>query len=106
MSLQGHQSDRAQSAPFSAGGLSISNPRIQKLIESGPNRGTILLVLVGMIVGMVTAYGIIPTEFTGASPRHMSQQAIEQWVRMVAVGHSQDVHYDDNNALLVLAANP
>lgn len=106
MSLQGHQSDRAQSASLSAGGLRISNPRIQKLIESGPKRGTILLVLVGMMVGMITAYGIIPTEFTGASPRHMSREAIEQWVRMVAVGHSQDVHYDDSNALLFLEQIP
>ena len=106
MSLQGHQSDRAQAASPSAGGLSLSNPRIQKLVESGPKRSTVVLVLIGMIVGMVTAYVIIPTEFTGASPRHMSQQAIGQWVRMVAVGHSQDVHYDDNNALLFLQQIP
>ncbi len=111
MSLQGHKSDRAQAAPPSAGGkigsaLSSSNPRIQQLIESGPKRGTILLVLIGMVIGMVTAYVIIPTEFTGASPRHMSQQAIRQWVRMVAVGHSQDVHYDDSNALLFLQQIP
>ncbi len=106
MSLQGHQSDRAQTASPLTGGLSLSNPRIQKLVESGPKRGAVLLVLVGMIVGMVTAYFIIPTEFTGASPRHMSQQAIGQWVRMVAVGHSQDVHYDDSNALLFLQQIP
>lgn len=106
MSLLGHQSDRAQTASQPAGGLSLSNPRIQKLIESGPKRATILLVLIGMIFGMATAYVIIPTEFTGASPRHMSQQAIGQWVRMVAVGHSQDVHYDDSNALLFLQQIP
>ncbi|MCY4061842.1 MAG: hypothetical protein OXG53_05705 [Chloroflexi bacterium] len=106
MSLQGHQLDRAQTASQSALGLSLSNPRIQKLIESGPKRGTVLLVLIGMMVGMVTAYVVIPTEFTGASPRHMSQQAIRQWVRMVAVGRSQDVHYDDSNALLFLQQIP
>lgn len=106
MSLQGQQSDRAQTASPSVGAFSLANPRIQKLIESGPKRGTVLLVLLGMMVGLVTAYVIIPTEFTGASPRHMSQQAIGQWVRMVAVGHSQDVHYDDNNALLFLEQIP
>ena len=106
MSLQGHKSDHAQTAPPSTGALSVSNPRIQKLIESGPKRATILLVLLGMIIGMATAYVIIPTEFTGASPRHMSQQAIRQWVRMVAVGHSENVHYDDSNALLFLQQIP
>ena len=106
MSLQGHKSDRAQTATPAAGGLRLANPRIQKLIESGPNPATILLIVLGMIIGMVTAYVIIPTEFSGASPRHMSQPAIRQWVRMVAVGHSQDIHYDDNNALLFLQQIP
>ena len=111
MSLQAHKSDSAQSvAPSlggnSGGGLSSSNPRIQKLIQAGPRRSTVLLVLIGIVIGMIAAYVVIPTEFTGASPRHMSQQAIQQWVRMVAVGHSQDVHYDDGNALLVLQQIP
>ncbi|MYE26376.1 MAG: hypothetical protein F4X87_03990 [Chloroflexi bacterium] len=111
MSLQGHNSDIAQSAGQSIGansgaGIFFSNPRIQKLIEAGPRRSTVLLVVIGMVIGMIAAYVVIPTEFTGASPRHMSQQAIQQWVRMVAVGHSQDVHYDDGNALLVLQQIP
>ena len=106
MSLQGQKSDRAQRASLLTGGLSSSNPRIQGLIESGPKRGTVLLALFGMLIGMATAYVIIPTEFTGASPRHMSQQALRQWARMVAVGHSQDVHYDDSNALLLLQQIP
>lgn len=111
MSLQGHKSDSAQPAAQSMGaisgaGLYASNPRIQKLIEAGPRRTTVLLVLAGMVIGMIAAYVVIPTEFTGASPRHMSQQAIQQWVRMVAVGHSQDLRYDDGNALLVLQQIP
>ncbi len=111
MSLQGHHSDSARSAAQSTdgnsgAGLYASNPRIQRLIEAGPSRSTVLLVLTGMVIGLIAAYVVIPTEFTGASPRHMSQQAIQQWVRMVAVGHSQDVHYDDGNALLVLQQIP
>ena len=86
--------------------LSLSNPRIQNLVDSAPQRATIALLLTGMIIGLVVAYVIIPTEFTGASPRHMSQQAVEQWVRMVAVGHSQAISYDDGNALLVLQQIP
>ena len=121
MSLKGRKSNRAQSSgpPGAAGGEgggfpgrltgnggSPSNSRIQSLVASAPERTTLALILVGMVIGLITAYAIIPTEFTGASPRHMSQQAIQQWVRMVAVGHSEDVHYDDDNALLVLQQIP
>ena len=106
MSLQSQQPDGAKPASPFAGGLNSSNPRIQRLIAAGPKRATVLLVLVGMMIGMATAYVIIPTEFTGASPRRMSQQAVLQWARMVAVGHSQDVHYDDSNALLILRQIP
>lgn len=102
MSLQGHKPNRSQKSS----GFSVSNPQIQKLIEAGPNRATVLLVLFGMVIGMVAAYVVIPTEFTGASPRHMSQQAVQQWVRMVAVGHSQDIHYDAGNTLLFLQQIP
>ncbi len=65
-----------------------------------------MLILLGMVIGLVTAYLLIPTVFTGASPRHMSTQAIQQWVRMVAVGHSEDIHYDDDNTLIVLRQIP
>ena len=121
MSLQGHMSDRAQSSTAShsseADAGAMSNPlaekngdrpasRIQSLMASGPERMTVFLVILGMVLGLATAYVIIPTEFTGAAPRHMSQQAIEQWVRMVAVGHSEGIHYDDSNALLVLQQIP
>ena len=75
-------------------------------MASAPDRATVMLILLGMVVGLMTAYVLIPTEFTGASPRHLSQLAIHQWVRMVAVGHSEDIHYDDANALIVLRQIP
>ncbi|MCY3779924.1 MAG: hypothetical protein OXG78_06425 [Chloroflexi bacterium] len=120
MSLQSHNSDQAQAAEpadaagrqagsigrFSGLASASSSPRVQGLLASAPQRATVMLVLLGMVIGLVTAYLIIPTEFTGASPRHMSQQAIQQWVRMVAVGHSEDIHYDDANALIVLRQIP
>lgn len=121
MSLQGRISNRAQttgaseSTQFEDGGLPSQHEggaddrpdsRIQNLIAAGPQRLTVLLVLFGMVIGLVTAYVLIPTELTGASPRHMSRQAIEQWVRMIAVGHSEAIHYDDANALIVLQQIP
>ena len=117
MSLQSHNSDQAQPANpaaeqtgsndrFSVLAGASSSPRVQALLAEAPQRSTIMLVLLGMIIGLATAYVIIPTEFTGASPRHMSQQAVQQWARMVAVGHSESIHYDDANALIVLRQIP
>ncbi len=74
--------------------------------ESAPKRATIATILIGMLLGMFAAYVVLPTEFTGAAPRHMSQGAIDQWVRMVAVGHSEEIHYDDANALIALEKVP
>lgn len=74
--------------------------------DSAPRRSTIATILIGMLLGMAAAYVVFPTEFTGAAPRHMSQGAIDQWVRMVAVGHSQEIHYDDANALIALEKIP
>lgn len=74
--------------------------------DSAPKRSTITIILIGMLLGMAAAYVVIPTEFAGAAPRHLSQAAIDQWVRMVAVGHSQVIHYDDSNALIALAKVP
>ncbi len=76
------------------------------LSEYAPQRATIAILLLGMIIGMFAAYIVFPTEFTGAAPRHMSQGATDQWVRMVAVGHSQEIHYDDANALIALDKVP
>ena len=116
MSLQGRNSSRSQHAPAGddsnthsagpGGALPSAILRIQKLTEAAPARSTLAFILGGMVIGMITAYFILPTEFTGASPRHMSQQAVQQWVRMVAVGHSETVHYDDANALLALQQVP
>lgn len=97
--------DNASGRKASITGGSL-HPRIQSLLASAPERATVLLVLLGTIFGLVTAYLVIPTEFIGASPRRMSQQAIQQWVRMVAVGHSEEIHYDGANALIVLRQIP
>ncbi|MCY4539161.1 MAG: hypothetical protein OXE52_13150 [Chloroflexi bacterium] len=77
-----------------------------KFSDSAPKRSTVATVLIGMVLGMAAAYVVFPAEFTGAAPRHMSQGAIDQWVRMVAVGHSQEIHYDDANALIALEKIP
>ena len=81
--------------------------RYRIMVESSmPQSSTIAQIILGMVIGMITAYLVIPTELTGASPRHLSSAVIEQWVRMIAVGHSQDIHYNDANTLLVLKQIP
>lgn len=87
--------------------LDSRNGRFRAMLESSmPERMTIVQILLGMVIGMITAYLIIPTEFAGASPRHLSSNATAQWVRMIAVGHSEAIHYDDANTLLVLQRIP
>jgi hypothetical protein len=77
-----------------------------KLEPSMPERATIAILIVGVIIGMIFAYAIFPTEFTGAGPRRMSDDAIEQWVRMVAVGYSDEIAYTEDTALAVLNQLP
>lgn len=76
------------------------------LEPSMPTRGTIGLLVVGLIIGMISAYAIFPTEFTGAGPRRMSDGAVEQWVKMVAVGKSSGINYRDTDAIAVLQQLP
>ena len=81
--------------------------RYRIMVESSmPQGSTVAQIILGMVIGMITAYLVIPTELAGASPRHLSSSAIEQWVRMLAVGHSESIHYNDANTLLVLQQIP
>ena len=76
------------------------------LEPSMPTRYTIASLVIGVIVGLLFAYAIYPTEFTGASPRRMNEDAVEQWVRMVAVGYADQITYDGTTALAVLQQLP
>lgn len=76
------------------------------LEPSMPKKSTVGLVVFGMILGMISAYVLFPVEFTGAAPRRMSQSAIEQWAKMVAVGYDSNARYDSTNALVVLQQLP
>ena len=86
---------------------SLQNSPIGKTLGPGaPRRATVIAALVGMILGLATAYLVFPIEYAGAAPRQLSQRAVEQWVRMIAVGHSDQLQYDDANALLALQQIP
>ncbi len=76
------------------------------LEPSMPTKQTVFLVVFGMILGMIVGYVISPVEFTGASPRRMNNDAVEQWVRMVAVGHEEAIKYQEPDVLAVLQQLP
>ena len=95
MNFPGRNASRSQSSDDSQ---SESPRNFGKLGQKAPERSTTTAVIIGVVIGMVIAYMVFPVEFTGAAPRHMSQAAIDLWVRMIAVGHSQDIRYDDANA--------
>lgn len=76
------------------------------LEPSMPTKQSVLLIVLGVIIGLIFAYAIQPVEFTGASPRRMNEDAIEQWVRMVAVGYEENIAYDGPTALAVLNQLP
>ncbi|GEM_PF-647995 len=75
------------------------------LEPSMPKRATIAVLLAGVLIGIFFAYVLAPVEFTGAHPRRLSDDGLEQWVRMVAVGHATN-GYDADSALLVLQQIP
>jgi len=76
------------------------------LEPSMPKRATIAVLVVGVLLGIFFGYVLAPVEFTGAHPRRLSDSAIDQWVRMVAVGHAEQIAYDDQTALAVLQQIP
>ena len=88
------------------GALDSSGSPLGRFSQRAPERNTIVGIVFGAIIGLVVAYVIFPAVLTGAAPRHMSQSAIDQWVRMIAVGHAEDLHYDDANSLLALEQVP
>lgn len=76
------------------------------LEPSMPTKQTPLLIVLGVIIGFIFAYGIFPVEFTGASPYRMNQDAIDQWVKMVAVGYERQVAYSEDEVVKLLNQLP
>lgn len=101
---QSAESDSSASAGIFA---SLQNSQLARSLgPSAPKGATVLAVLIGMILGMAVAYLVFPIEYAGAAPRQLSARAADQWVRMIAVGHSDQLQYDDANALLALQQIP
>lgn len=63
------------------------------LEPSMPTKQTIILLLLGAVIGMIWGYSINPVIFTGANPHRLNQAAQDQWVKMVAVGFDTQSRY-------------
>jgi hypothetical protein len=78
------------------------------LEPSMPRRYQVYLIIFGAILGLIWAWGLFPTQFTGANPNRLNQSAQEQWVKMVAIASSQDplILYQDAQAVDLLSRIP
>jgi hypothetical protein len=65
------------------------------LEPSMPTRATVLLVIVGLVIGLLWAYAIQPTVFTGANPNRLNQAAQDQWIKMVAANYDRGFYADE-----------
>lgn len=75
---------------------------------SMPTKQTVILLVVGLIVGLIWGWGIRPVEFYDASPNQLSQAAQDQWIKSVAVAHDTQTFYPDDRAtaLLMVVSDP
>ena len=72
------------------------------LEPSMPSRGSVLLLAVGLIIGLLWAYAVSPVVFTGANPNRLNQAAQDQWIKMVAGNYARGF-YAQEQALDLLS---
>ncbi len=77
------------------------------LEPSMPTKQTIILLVLGIFLGMVWAYGCSPTVYYNGSPHQLNPTAREQWVIMAGAA-AQRGYYDDTGIrdLLQQVENP
>jgi len=68
------------------------------LEPSMPTKQSIILLVVGLVIGLLWGYLLSPTIFYGANPNRLNGAAQEQWIRMVAVGAYSRAEYTEQSA--------
>lgn len=71
------------------------------LEPSMPSIGTILLLVVGLLIGLVWAYTLMPKQFAGVNPNRMNQGARDQWILMVAGNYDRLFYNEEDTASLL-----
>lgn len=76
------------------------------LEPSMPKIYQVLLIIFGAFLGLIWAWGLFPTQFTGANPNRLNEAAQDQWVRMVAVGTTENIRYPQEAVIELLSRIP
>jgi hypothetical protein len=77
------------------------------LQPSMPSRGTIILLVVGLILGMFAAYALYPVQYYDGSPSQLSRGYRDQWIKLVAASYASGTYADqDVISLLQQVENP
>ncbi len=76
------------------------------LEPSMPTKQTVILLIVGLIIGLIWGWAIKPVQFYDATPNQMSQIAQDAWIKSVAVAHDTQTFYPDERAKPLLLAVP
>lgn len=62
--------------------------------------------IVGLILGIIWAYTVAGTAWTGANPNRLNEGSQEQWLRMVAISSHPTVRYDFSEILPLVQSVP
>ncbi len=65
------------------------------LEPSMPTKQTIILLVVGLIIGMIWGYAIRPVQFYDSSPSQMAQGSRDQWVKLVAASYNAGMYGEE-----------
>lgn len=76
------------------------------LEPSMPTWQTIILLVIGLMIGLIWGYLLSPTVFYGANPNRLNDAAQAQWIRMVAVGAYSRSEYTEQSAAELAAKVP
>lgn len=59
------------------------------LSSLAPSLVRLMLVLLGVVLGFIGAYQVLPVEFTDAEPVHLADGYKDQWIKMTAVEYAE-----------------
>jgi len=73
---------------------------------SMPTKQTVILLVVGLIIGLIWGYLISPAEFAGGNPNRLNQDAQDQWIKSVAVAYDTQTFYPEERARQLVRTVP
>lgn len=118
MSVQG-QAPTGQPVPPPAGKPPARrNPIVQYVVDSYnglykiviepsmPTKQTVILLIVGLIIGLIWGWVLSPVKIYDAGPNALSEAARDQWIKSIAVAHDTQTFYPADRAEALLRVVP